>query len=110
MWWNQNLLAYETIKQVLQFGSIMGTINDVAFIFVIKLSLRAQFTPKIFGRIGWWSAECFSHFRHIDDDGFDTIAFTLNFGHEPRHFVAIEGIAHASVDVHTHPGWCETLF
>lgn len=46
-----------------------------------------------------WSTNGFGHFNHVDNNSLDAISLALNFGHDPRHFVAVEGIADAAVNI-----------
>lgn len=46
-----------------------------------------------------WTADSFSHFRHINYNCFYAVAFTLHLRNESGHFVAVERIADASVHV-----------
>ena len=32
------------------------------------------------------------HAAEVDDDGLDTVAFALNLGLQPLHFVAVKGV------------------
>lgn len=97
--------------------------------FKVKLSLRTQFTAKEFSWIyrniynnlstyiiyEWsnlnliknitcsWTSNSFSHFSHIDDYCFDTIAFAFDFGHKSRHFIPIECITDIPIYIYaTH--------
>lgn len=59
---------------------------------------------------GWWAGQSLGHFDHVDNDGLDAIAFALNLGQDARHFVPVEWIRVAAVDVDTHLGrWCVQL-
>lgn len=66
---------------------------------VVELRLSTQFATEIFSRIGSWTTKCFSYFGHIDDNGFDAIAFSLNFGCNTGHFVTVENVRNVSIHV-----------
>ena len=69
-----------TLWFYLQLGCVMRPVDDVALILEIELGLSTQFTSEVLGCISWWSSKRPCNFHHVRNDGFDTIAFALNFG------------------------------
>lgn len=45
------------------------------------------------------SAERLGDLGHVDDDGFDAVAFALDLGADARHLVAVERVRHVPVHV-----------
>lgn len=45
------------------------------------------------------SSQSFGYIAHIDDDGLDAVALTLDFGADAGHFVAVECIRNATVNI-----------
>lgn len=41
----------EAIEEVLEFGGVVGAVDDVAVILGVKLGLGAQFTAKVLARV-----------------------------------------------------------
>lgn len=77
----------------------MTAVDDETLVFEVKLGLSTQLASEELGRIRSRAADSLGDFNHIDDDGLDAVAFTLDLRLNARHLVAIEGIADATIYV-----------
>lgn len=51
---------------------------------------------------GGWTSKGLCDVNHINNNGLDSISFSLDLGQKLGHFVAIKHIADASIYVETH--------
>ena len=80
----------------------MGAVDNVAILGVVHVDLGAHFKAEMLGHVGGRPVERASNVSAVGDYGFDAVAFALDLLGERRHFVAVEGVGVAAVDVVRH--------
>jgi hypothetical protein len=107
----QNKLGNESIKIVLQFIGLVGSVDDPAIISRVGVGLSAKFKSEVLDDIcyalathplgngnpqvnltGRGPSQGRSYTGQIGNNGFDAVAFAFDLGHEAFHLVAVEGI------------------
>ena len=117
------LLFDKTVEHVLQLGRIVRSVDYVALVLEIELSLGSQFTSKVLGTVcqkklnvynkvqnpshtivltSWRPSQSPGDVDHVRDDGLDSVALALYFGDQPRHLVPVERVLYGSIDVQRH--------
>jgi len=95
----QNKFIDEDIEKLVEAIGVVGAIDNVSVVFLIKIGLSAKFVAEKLGDVGGWTIEGSSDVGHVEDNGLDPISLSFDFGSQGGHAVAVELVIDIAANV-----------
>jgi len=95
----ENELVDETVEMILEFRSIVSTVDDPTVVLGVDVGLGTKFKTEVLDDVGTGTGERGSDAAQVDNDGLDTVSLTFDLGLQTLHLVTIESIADIAANV-----------